>query len=149
MLPYKYKRPVIPTTMNPLPSLRFHGCRYTYPEESSNVPLYPSLILISLGFHYSGVRTSSLTVNYSVRRYIISNIRMHVELLVIHNIHYLILPTWIRFPNHSYLLKSPASIISSTTSPDLTPFAYQRVIGSRRIRHLHIRLFCKNRNYTD
>jgi hypothetical protein len=37
------------------------------------------------------------------------------------NTDYLTLPTWIRLPSHSHLLRSPASTRLSTTSPDFTP----------------------------
>ena len=93
-------------------------------EKASNVPLRPSLILTALGLHYPGVRTNSLTVNLTDRHSIISYGRIHIELLAsFRDMYYLTLPTWIRLPDHSYLLKSPASVPPEYDFTWLNPFS--------------------------
>ncbi|MBM7649256.1 hypothetical protein JOC78_002209 [Bacillus ectoiniformans] len=65
---------------------------------------------MTLGFHYSGVRTIGLTASIlPIANCMISDTGMNTELLAILSIHYLSLPAWIRLPSHSHLLKNPAS----------------------------------------
>ena len=118
--------------MNLLPSLRRHRCWFTSSAKTSNVPSCLSLLLVTVDLYWARKR---LTVNSHFPQPDIAFRRIIFELLAIREDNRFILPTWIRWPDHSYFLKSPASTASSTTSPDLAPHTYQCMIGHRSIRH--------------
>ncbi len=54
---------------------------------------------------------SSLTVNFTKHQLFISKERNRIDLLAIRDSTCFILPAWIRLPNHSNFLRSPASSI--------------------------------------